>query len=29
LIIFETNLRRVTSFRSGFDQQVRYIEGCA
>jgi hypothetical protein len=29
LIIFETNRRRVTSFRSGFDQQVRYIEGCA
>jgi hypothetical protein len=29
LIIFETNLRSVTSFRSGFDQQVRYIEGCA
>jgi hypothetical protein len=29
LIIFETNRRSVTSFRSGFDQQVRYIEGCA
>jgi hypothetical protein len=29
LIIFETNRRNVTSFRSGFDQQVRYIEGCA
>ena len=29
LIIFETNRRRVTSFRSGFDQQVRYVEGCA
>jgi hypothetical protein len=29
LIIFETNRRRVTSFRSGFDEQVRYIEGCA
>jgi hypothetical protein len=29
LIIFETNRRSVTSFRSGFDEQVRYIEGCA
>jgi hypothetical protein len=29
LIIFETNRRNVTSFRSGFDQQVRYVEGCA
>jgi len=29
LIIFETNRRNVTSFRSGFDEQVRYIEGCA
>jgi hypothetical protein len=29
LIIFETDRRKVTSFRSGFDQQVRYIEGCA
>jgi hypothetical protein len=29
LIIFETDRRRVTSFRSGFDEQVRYIEGCA
>ena len=29
LIIFETNRRSVTSFRSGFDQQVRYKEGCA
>jgi hypothetical protein len=29
LIIFETNQRSVTSFRSGFDEQVRYIEGCA
>jgi hypothetical protein len=29
LIIFETNRRIVTSFRSGFDEQVRYIEGCA
>jgi hypothetical protein len=29
LIIFETNRRSVTSFRSGFDQQVRSIEGCA
>jgi hypothetical protein len=29
LIIFETNLRSVTSFRSGFDQQVLYKEGCA
>lgn len=29
LIIFETNRRSVTSFRSGFDQEVRYIEGCA
>jgi hypothetical protein len=29
LMIFETNRRSVTSFRSGFDQQVRYKEGCA
>ncbi len=29
LIIFETNQRSVTSFRSGFDEQVRYKEGCA
>ena len=29
LIIFETNRRSVTSFRSGFDEQVRYKEGCA
>jgi hypothetical protein len=29
LIIFETNRRSVTSFRSGFDEQVRFIEGCA
>jgi hypothetical protein len=29
LIIFETDRRNVTSFRSGFDEQVRYIEGCA
>jgi len=29
LIIFETNRRSVMSFRSGFDQQVRSIEGCA
>jgi hypothetical protein len=29
LIILETNRRSVTSFRSGFDQQVRYVEGCA
>jgi hypothetical protein len=29
LIIFETNRRSVTSFRSGFDQQVSYKEGCA
>jgi hypothetical protein len=29
LMIFETNRRSVTSFRSGFDEQVRYIEGCA
>jgi hypothetical protein len=29
LIIFEANRRRVTSFRSGFEEQVRYIEGCA
>ena len=29
LIIFETNRHSVTSFRSGFDEQVRYIEGCA
>jgi hypothetical protein len=29
LIIFETNRRSVTSFRSGFDQQVLYKEGCA
>ena len=29
LIIFETNRRSVTSFRSGFDELVRYIEGCA
>jgi len=29
LIIFEINRRSVTSFRSGFDEQVRYIEGCA
>ena len=29
LIIFETNRRSVTSFRSGFDEQVRYVEGCA
>lgn len=29
LIIFETNRRNVTSFRSGFDEQVRYVEGCA
>ena len=29
LMIFETNRNRVTSFRSGFDEQVRYIEGCA
>ena len=29
LMIFETNRNRVTSFRSGFDEQVRYVEGCA
>ena len=29
LIIFETNRRSGTSFRSGFDEQVRYVEGCA
>jgi hypothetical protein len=29
LVIFESNRRNVTSFRSGFDEQVRYIEGCA
>jgi len=29
LIIFETNRRNVTSFRSGLDEQVRYKEGCA
>ena len=29
LIIFETNRRSVTSFRSGFDEQVGYKEGCA
>jgi hypothetical protein len=29
LFIFETNRRSVTSFRSGFDEQVRYVEGCA
>lgn len=29
LIIFETDRRSVTSFRSGFDEQVRYKEGCA
>jgi hypothetical protein len=28
-IIFETNRRSVTSFRSGFDEPVRYVEGCA
>lgn len=29
LMIFETDRHSVTSFRSGFDEQVRYIEGCA
>jgi len=29
LMIFETNRQSVTSFRSGFEEQVRYIEGCA
>ena len=29
LLIFETDRGKVTSFRSGFAEQVRYIEGCA
>ncbi len=29
LMIFETDSGRVTSFRSGYEAQVRYIEGCA
>ncbi len=29
LVIFETQNHRVTSFRSGYEEQVRYIEGCA
>lgn len=29
LLIFETDGKKVTSFRSGYEEQVRYIEGCA
>jgi len=29
LLIFETDRGKVTSFRSGYAEQVRYIEGCA
>lgn len=29
LLIFETDRGKITSFRSGYEDQVRYIEGCA
>jgi hypothetical protein len=29
LLILESDRHVITSFRSGYDQQVRYIEGCA
>jgi hypothetical protein len=29
LMIFETDRGKVTQFRSGYDEQARYIEGCA
>jgi hypothetical protein len=29
MLIFETERGKVTSFRSGYTEQVRYIEGCA
>jgi hypothetical protein len=29
LLILEADRKKITSFRAGYDQQVRYIEGCA